>query len=48
MTAAHVVADGSKIQVVFADGISTGASIRRIDQYESNSLIILFQQAKFL
>ncbi|WP_319502396.1 trypsin-like peptidase domain-containing protein [uncultured Draconibacterium sp.] len=45
LTAAHVVADASKIQVVFADGTSSEATIRRIDQTADVALLQLTEVA---
>ncbi|MDX8339961.1 trypsin-like peptidase domain-containing protein [Draconibacterium sp. IB214405] len=41
LTAAHVVANASQIQVVFYDGSQTGATIRRIDQTSDVALLQL-------
>lgn len=41
LTAAHVVADASKIQVVFANGTTVGATNRRIDKASDVALLQL-------
>ncbi|WP_297087502.1 trypsin-like peptidase domain-containing protein [uncultured Draconibacterium sp.] len=48
LTAAHVVADASKIQVAFHDGTITGASIRRIDQTADVALLQLNEVASHI